>query len=277
MLQPYRPKSIMKRLFLVLFVAVIAFSSCENVETNSPAFQAEIDSIFFKANDVRGEMNEDGSFTIQGINQEEKLTLTLEKAQLGTYTLGGGSASSAIYTDPAGNEYTTAPNGQGQIELTDRCISCGLLTGNFNFMAINPGVDTLVVQKGVFFEVSFLDGSLDDTAPIVGTFFANVNGNPFEANVVEVDANNATIVVTGMIEERSIRIQVPANSVSGNYMLPRAGFSASYTVDGVTTPAEEGGLVSVNFNDTSTRKIRIFFNFTAGGDVITNGDTRVDY
>ena len=148
----------MKRITLLLFAAVIAFSSCENTEDNSPALQAEIDSIFFKGLDIRGVKNDDGTFTLQGINQEKKLTITVAENELGSYMMGGGRASMATYEDGEGNEYSTSPFGEGVIELTDRCISCGWLTGNFWFVAKRSETDSLPVrvQKGVFFEVSFL-------------------------------------------------------------------------------------------------------------------------
>jgi len=269
----------MKRIILLLFAVVIAFASCENLEDNSPALQGEIDSIFFKANDVRGQKNEDGSFTLQGINQDQILTLNLDKGQLGTYRLGGGKSSSATFENSAGDEYSTNPYGEGEIELTDRCISCGWLTGTFWFTAKRSEFDSvpIAVQKGFFFEVSFLDGNVEGGLPSLGTVTADINGVPFDANAVTVDEDGVSITIEGLEGSQSIEIQVPANSVSGNYLLPRTGFSASYTANGVTTEAEEGGLVSVNFNNTDTRKILIFFNFTAAGKTITTGRASADY
>jgi Family of unknown function (DUF6252) len=275
LLQPIIPKSTMKRIFLLLFAAILAFSSCENLEDNSPALQGEIDSIFFKSSDVRGQQNENGSFTLQGINQDEKLTLNLNRAQLGEYTLGAGHPSFATYEDPAGNIYTTAPLGEGQIVLTDRCLSCGWLTGTFRFTAVDPGVDTLNVQKGFFFEVSFLDGNID-SGPSVGTLTANVNEDPYQANSVTAEEIGSSIIINGFLNERVITIEVPANSISGNYILPITGFSASYTNNDETTEAISG-IITVNFNNTDTRKILIFFNFDTGSDNITVGRTRVDY
>ena len=269
----------MKRLILMLFAAVIAFSSCENLEDNSPALQSEIDSVFFKANDVRGQQNEDGSFTLQGINQDQKLTLNLNRSQLGMYRLGGGQPSSATWEDSSGDLYTTAPFGEGTIELTDRCISCGWLTGNFRFTAKRSEADSVSVraQKGFFFEVSFLNGDVDGGLPSVGAMTANIDDIPFVANAVTVDEDGATITIDGLEGLQSIKIQVPSNSVSGNYLLPMEGFSASYSIDGVTTEAEPGGIVTVNFNNTDTRKILIFFNFMAAGKNITMGRTNGDY
>lgn len=269
----------MKRLTLLLFATVIAFSSCENLEDNSPALQGQIDSIFFKALDVRGQKNDDGTFTVQGINQDQKLTVNIAENELGTYLMGGGRASSATYEDGLGNEYSTAPFGDGVIELTDRCISCGWLTGNFWFTAKRSEADTLPinVQKGVFFEVSFLNGNVDEGGPSLGTMIASIDGVPFEANAVSIDEDGVTITIEGLEGQQSITIRVPSNSVSGNYFLPRTGFSASYTNDGVTTEAEDGGIISVNFNNQDTRAILIFFNFEAAGKVISSGRASASY
>ncbi len=269
----------MKRITLLLFAAVIAFSSCENIEDNSPAIQAEIDSVFFKGLDVRGELNDDGTITLQGINQEKKLTITIAENELDTYRMGGGAASSATYEDGEGNEYSTAPFGEGLIELTDRCLTCGWLTGNFWFIAKRSENDSLPVsvQKGVFFEVSFLGGNVDQGGPSLGSMTASIDGVPFEANAVAVDEDGISIVIDGLEGNQSIRLQVPSNSVSGNYFLPRTGFSASYTIDGVTTEAEEGGIISVNFNDQQDRRILLFFNFEAAGKVISSGRAGATY
>jgi len=268
----------MKRIILLLFAAVIAFSSCENLETNSPALQGQIDSIFFKANDVRGVRNDDGTVTIQGINQDKKITITIAEVELDTYLFGEGRPSVATYTD-GDVEYTTAPYGQGELELSDRCISCGWLTGNFWFVAKRSEFDSLpvTVQKGVFFEASFLGENVEEGLPPVGSVTANIDNEPFEASAVTVDDTNGTIKIDGFDGLQSIQIQVPSNSVSGNYFLPRQGFSATYTIDGETFEAEAGGLVSVNFNNPETRKILIFFNFTAAGKQFTVGRAQADY
>lgn len=278
MLQPIIPKSIMKRIILLLFAVVLAFSSCENLEDNSPGFQSEVDSIFFRAQDIRGTQNDDGSFTLQGTTGGQKVTLNIEKGQLGEYELGGGRPSSATYQDPSDDIYTTSPYGDGKIEITDRCISCGWLTGSFRFNAKRSEDDTLSVsvQKGFFFEVSFLNEIIDIGIPTAGAMSAEVNGSPFNANSVTADVVGSVLIINGLIETSSIQIRVPVDTPGGNYSLPREGYEASYTLDGVTTEASTG-LISVNFNDTEANKIRIFFDFVAGSDNITVGNTRVDY
>ena len=96
----------------LLFIALL-FVACEDTETNNPALQGEINNSFFKASDARGVQNEDGSFTLQGINEDKILTLHINGPQLGLYPLGEGQSNFASYEDADGNVYTTSPNGQG--------------------------------------------------------------------------------------------------------------------------------------------------------------------
>lgn len=278
MLQPIIPKSIMKRIILLLFAVVIAFASCENLEDNSPGFQSEVDSVFFRAQDIRGTQNDDGSFTLQGTSGGKKITLNIEKAQLGTYELGGPKPSSATYEDPSDDVYFTAPFGSGKIEITDRCISCGWLTGSFQFNAKRSENDTLSVsvQKGFFFEVSFLNELGDIPIFTDDTMTAEIDGASFGASAVLVEVVGSSLIINGSDGSKFLRIEVPVDVLSGNYSLPRTDFNASVTVDGVTTQADTG-LISVNFNDTTTGDIRIFFTFEAGGVSVTEGNTRVTY
>ncbi|WP_461302446.1 DUF6252 domain-containing protein [Aureisphaera sp.] len=270
----------MRRLILLgLLVAVCFMTACESTEDNSPALQGQMEDFFYKATDVRAKQNEDGTYTIQGITQNETLTLHLRSGQLLTYPLGEGNASYATYEDGLGNTYTTSPYGSGEIILTDRCISCGWLTGSFNFSAIQEGVDTISVNKGFFFKVSFLEGQLPSDIPTVsdGVMVGVVDGVSFEANSVNADLASGSIRIDGLKEGKSIKISIPSDGVSGNYTYPMDGFYAAYVDNGVEDPAVSG-LISINFNDTATRKARVFFSFvTESGKQITEGNTRVDY
>lgn len=270
----------MRRLILLLvLVTAIFVTGCENTEDNSPALQGQIDEFFFKAADARASQNDDGTYTIQGITQDETMTIHLVSHNLGTYQLGSGYSNFASFEDSAGNMYTTSPNGSGEVEITDRCISCGWLTGTFKFSAIQEGVDTLAVQKGFFFKVSFLNGDLPSDAPVPtdGALFAEVDGEDYEANSVAATLENGSIKIEGFKDDDIIRIVIPADGVSGNYNYPTDGFSASIINNGVEDPAVSG-LISINFNNTTTRITRVFFSFvTESGVQVTMGNTRVDY
>ncbi|MCH9660455.1 MAG: hypothetical protein K0U54_06045 [Bacteroidetes bacterium] len=270
----------MRKLILLLFVAVLAFSSCENTEDNSPALQGQLDSTFFKSADVRAVRNDDGSYTIRGVNASETLTLQIRRAVLEEYPLGGGSPNFATYEDANGNLYATsaAPSNSGEIVLTDRCLQCGWLTGSFNFQAVQQGVDTLTVDKGFFFEVSFLDGGLPggEQVPNDGEMTANVNNSSWEAVNVTAVQTGGSIVVSGLKDDAVITLTIPQDAASGNYALPTEGYAATYTKNGVVEEAI-GGLISVNYNQTNTGLGKIFFNFTTENYTIQSGDTEFDY
>ncbi len=270
----------MRRLILLpVLVLAICLASCENTEDSSPALQGQLDDFFYKATDARGTKNDDGTVTLQGVTQSETLTLHLRGDGLGTYPLGPGEPNYARFEDNGGNMFSTTENGSGEIVITDRCISCGWLTGTFNFTAIQTGVDTLNMNKGVFFRVSFLSGQLPSDTPQQsdGGMTAEVNGDDYEANNVSADLVGDVIKIEGFKDNQIIELTIPSDGVPGNYDYPSSGFSASLFTDGIEDPAVSG-LISINFNNTATREARVFFSFmTEGGEEVTLGNTRVDY
>ncbi|TDI81278.1 MAG: hypothetical protein E2O83_01245 [Bacteroidetes bacterium] len=268
----------MKRIFLLLFAAILAFSSCENLEDNSPALQGVIDSTFYRANDVRGQQNDDGSFTLQGINQDQQLTLIINSAQLGTYQLGEGQSNFASFKDADGNVYSTSPNGEGEIILTDRCLSCGWLTGTFRFSGIRLGIDTIAVHKGFFYQVSFLEGGLIGDGGVVnsGGLVAEIDQILFHATTVFAEEVNNSIQITGTTNSESIFIQVPNDVGTGAYELPATGTIANYTIQDITEEALSGQIF-VTFFDPIERRIMIGFRFRTENHNIVNGGINVHY
>jgi hypothetical protein len=265
----------MKQLFLIIISAVTLFS-CENIETNTPAMQGDIDNLFFKANVVRAERNEDNSYTIQGTNTDQILTLHIEEAELGNYPIGQGQPNFVTYRDRNENLYHSSPNGTGSIKLTDKCISCGWLSGTFNGMLILPGIDTLYVGRGVFFEASFLEGGILGNGSVanVREFWANVDGVYFQPTTSAVEVIDESIIITGAIGNRNIRIVLPVGTMAGAHPLSSPGFEASYN-DGSTNEEAENGTIDVVFNTGSAARMR--FNFETANYVIDNGRAFVDY
>jgi hypothetical protein len=265
----------MKRIILTIFALSFILTGCEDIQDNSPAIQGEINNVFFKALDARGQQNDNGSFTLKGINQDQEVTLNFVNTEPGTYRLGPGRANSAFYEDANGNIYGTTPAGDGKIVITDHCSSCGTVSGNFNFVGINPGVDTIYMQKGIFFDVSYLTGGIDnDTSD--GFMNAEVDSEPFQTEVVSAEEIGGAIVINGFVDNTNITVKIPANSASGNYPIGTPGYDASYTVGSVVEVAQSG-TISVNFINSNLRKAKVFFDFTTENHVISNGDTEVDY
>lgn len=266
----------MKYILFLLF-AVVLCASCEDLEDNSPTMQGTINYDFFKANDVRAEKYEDGSVTMEGYTQNEILTLHISNTELGTYELGVG-ASYASFEDINGNIYSTSPIGSGEIVLSDSCISCGWLTGTFNFEAILPDVDTITVHRGIFHKANFLEGGLIDEGQInVGTLIAIVDGNDYEAVIVSANIIGSSLVIEGSIDNRIIRIEVPSNANSGNFPLPIDGYNAVYTDENDIEEQATDGFITVNFHNIDTNRILIFFHFITASHVIGQGRADISY
>lgn len=265
----------MKHIILLLFVAVIAFSSCENLEENTTVIQADVDSLFFKSLDANGSRFEDGSVTLQGITDNQILTLHTKSISKGSFLLGGTRPNYATFEDENGNVYLTNPFGSGEIIITDNCNSCGLLSGTFKFVAVLPGLDTIYIDKGVFFEVPYaVPGDVDN--PNAGTFNAQVNTAPFTpVSVSAVDSGNS-LLISGATSLNTIIIRVPITVEVGNYTLPQAGFQASYAVGAMSQNATIGN-ISVITHNTTAKTISGSFSFVTDEYTITEGQFNVTY
>jgi hypothetical protein len=266
---------IMKRIMLLIFAA-ISLLSCENVETNSPALQGELDEIYFEAIDARAVKNEDGSFDILGVTQDETLTLHINRAVLGTFPLGAGKPNYATYEDPNGNIYSSNPAGGGEIELTYRCLQCGLLSGTFKFEAVLAGIDTITAQKGIFFEVRFPTASDEDPHTSAGTFVAEIDGTPFSPFNVSAANTGNNIVITGSSTSTTILLRFPVDITQGTYTLPMTGFQATYSNGNVTETAQSGVIIVVDHNPAA-RTVKGTFSFETPSTSVTLGQFNVTY
>jgi hypothetical protein len=267
----------MKRLLMPLFtVLLVAFSACEDIQDNTPAMQGTLDDVFFKANDARASETLDGDFLIQGITQDETLTLKVPSPQEGIYTLGEGSANYASFEDIEGNLFTTDPNGSGKVEITRWDTTEKVVDGTFNFTAIIPGVDTLVVQRGIFYRVPYGFGEEVEEPGNAGNFAAEVDGatfNPF--TVTAVDSGNS-IIIAGASTAITITIRVPVDVETGSYSLPEMGFGATYSEGADSEQATSGTIIIVE-HDVANRIIKGTFSFQTANHSIGLGQFNVTY
>lgn len=269
----------MKRALILIFLAVIAVSSCETLEDNSPAMQATIDSTFFKAGDVLGKRYPNNNIRFQGVTQGEMLTIQTRKILQDTYILGPGEESFAQYQDVEGNIYTTdTPGGSGEIVITTRCLRCGWVTGTFQFVAINPGIDTITVSKGFMYMADFNQDNLIGEEPNAdeNSLTASVNGAAFNPTEIAVNTTQGVVTTEAEAASQAIIVQVPENALPGTYNIGDVGYAAGYRVDGGTVIATDGTITVVS-NDTLARQMVINFSFTAGEYQVTNGSMTIFY
>lgn len=143
---------------MLLLLAAILFQSCENIESNSVALQANIESDFFKAYSAYGIMDEDNlSVTITGLSDTQEVELHTDWWARKKYELNAETRSYAMFKDAEGNEYRTDSEGSsGSITITARNDKNGKISGKFNFKSVLPGKDTIVVHNGLFYDVPFI-------------------------------------------------------------------------------------------------------------------------
>ncbi|HLT49653.1 MAG TPA: DUF6252 family protein [Aequorivita sp.] len=264
----------MKNILFVLFAA-LSLISCEDIETNDVALQANVDNNFYKSTDARAALNEDGSLTIQGFTDEESLTLHVSRLAEGNFTIAEGLPNYAIYEGIGGSIYTTRPNGEGVVTISEVNEANKTLSGTFNFNAFLPGIDTIYVSKGALYNVSYSGGDIVDPTN-AGTFSAKVDGNQFLPITITSRNTGNTIITSGSTANSTILISVTANVEPGEYTLPRTGFAAKYQgVNGPETTA--GGLLNILEHDTTAKTIKGTFSFITNRTEITEGQFDVAY
>ncbi|MCB0465786.1 MAG: hypothetical protein KDC78_08965 [Aequorivita sp.] len=261
--------------FLFALLSALSIISCDDIQTNDVAMQANVDNNLYKSTDARASVNEDGSLTIQGFTDEESLTIHIASLAQGNYTIQEGSPNYAIFEDMGGNIYTTRPDGEGVVTISEVDETNKTLSGIFNFNAFLPGIDTIYVSKGALHNVSYLGGDIVDPTN-AGLFTAKVNDNPFVPVIISSRNTGNTIITSGSTANATIVISVTANVEPGDYTLPRGGFAAKY--QGVNGPEPTaGGLVTILEHDTTAKTIKGTFSFITNLTEITEGQFDVSY
>ncbi len=261
--------------YIFFLLATLSLISCEDIQRNDPALQANIDNDFYASTDSRASLNEDGSVTIQGFTQKENLTLQLSRLEEGNYTIAEGSRNYATFQDFGGNIYTTRPNGQGMVTISEVDEINKTITGTFNFNAFLPGIDTIYVSKGVLYNVSYASGEAIDPTN-AGTFSAKVDENTFTPITITASDNGSTIFISATGVDSSMLISVPSDVEPEIYDLPRTGFNAKYQGANGPETTQSGQLLIIEHN-TTDKTIKGTFSFRTNRSEITLGAFNVAY
>ncbi len=260
---------------LFALLAVLLLISCDEIESYDVALQANIDNSFYKSNDARASLNDDGSLTIQGFTDEQSLTLHLTRLAEGNFSITEGRANYAIFEDFGGNIYSTRPDGEGLVTLSEVNEANKTLTGTFYFNAFLPGIDTIYVSKGTLHNVPYSSVEIGDPSA-AGTFSAKVDNNPFIPITISSRNTGNTIITTGSTANASIVISVTANVEPGEYSLPRGGFGAKYQGANGPEPTA-GGMITILEHNVAEKSIKGTFSFITNRTEITEGQFSVVY
>ena len=261
----------------VLYLVSIMIISCQKIETNSPAFQANIDNVFFKASLIEANYieNED-YYIVQGKNNNEIITLRGTNLVEGAVVdFGEGSENFAVYKDINGMVYSTSfSGGEGRMKVNEISSEDQTLTGEFNFKAISISQDTLEVKRGIFYEVTY--GNETESGNNAGAFSAELNGNLFLPLDTYAIDNGIDISIKGVINSDEIIIVIHNETELGSYELPMEGFSARVK-DGATTENAISGAINILSFDTTTKTISGTFQFQTPLNTVSVGQFDMTY
>lgn len=267
----------MKKLLLLLFITSI-FSSCETTEYNSPGFQANLEGLFYKANDSKAIKRSVSSYTIQGITENEVITLKVEESSEGVYLLGGNSGNYALYEDSNGNQYSTIPGGSGEIIITRRHTGDRYFNGNFRFTAIRPGHDTITVDRGVFYKIPYDEdiNNIEDIPNTTELFIAQIDDEQFNPFTVDITQNETSIIINAFTGPKIMKLIVPIDVTEGIHTIPGNGYNAFATLEGTLQNANSG-TINIIGNDTENRILHGRFSFETDNHTVTEGLFNVVY
>jgi hypothetical protein len=264
----------MKNLLFVLFTVLLLFS-CEDNQVNEVALQAKVDNRLYKSADARASINADGSLIIQGYSQSEGLTIKLSRLGDGNFNIGEGFSNYGLYEDLGGSIYTTQPDGEGVVTISEINEINSTLSGTFYFNAILPGIDTIYISKGILYNVPFNDGTIIDPTN-AGLFTAKVDDSPFSPITVVARTSANRLLITGSNANASISLQLPQEVEPGSYAIPQTTYKATYAnAEGEQITIE--GLIVVAEHNIAEKTISGTFSFNTNLVQITEGQFDVTY
>jgi len=92
---------------VALFLGTILLSSCsQDIQTNTPGFQAKVNNTYWRAKDVNMFINENGGITITANTRYSEITIATTASVRGVYVLGTTNQNNyaAYYSDREGFE-----------------------------------------------------------------------------------------------------------------------------------------------------------------------------
>ncbi len=270
--------------YLLLCLTALAFIACEeDVEDNSPAFQANLNSEFYKALDAKGIVTEEGTVSLVGATSNQNITISISVLQSGSFQFNSGNGHQATYEDATGQIYSTEFGGSGVVNITGRGTDAGneFLSGDFTFIAILEGIDTVTVNRGILYQVPLVSGVIEDpTDPgnpnLDGNFVAEIDGELFDPSTVVATITGTSIQIIGALGDDTIELLIPLDAVPAMYPIPEEGFSATYFISNVAEPAISG-TIRVFEHDMAAKSISGTFNFMTENHQISLGQFNVNY
>ncbi len=270
----HKTSEIMKRFILLFALALVTLTSCENVQDNQTSVQATVDNTAFNALYATSDINEDGSIDIQTSSDSRVITIHLGNTTADRFQLGGTSGHYATFTDVHGNVYSTEGDGNGFVEITDRCVPCGTINGRFYFTAVLPGIDTVEVSNGMFVDIAI--GTPESEVDTRNKFEAQIDTASFNPVTVNTINTGNFLLIEGQKGSTSLIIRLPITVQQGDYNLVAGGFNATM-VEGLITQDANSGSITITSHNSDLKTMTGTFNFQVGSTEISQGVFDVKY
>lgn len=264
----------MKNILFVLLAALFIVS-CEDSQVNEVALQAKINNILYQAADARASIGDDGTLIIQGTSQDQSLIIKLTNLAENNFPIGEQHRNSAFYQDIGGNIFSTQPDGEGLVTISEVNEANMTLSGTFRFNAILPGVDTIYVSKGFLYNIPYNDGTILDPTN-AGSFSAKIDDNEFIPISVNARNTGNNIIITASTINSTIALQFKPDVEAGDFTLPQSGIRATFTKDN-QAQTTIGGLIIVSEHNTAEKTLKGTFRFNTDGAQITEGKFNITY
>ncbi len=266
----------MRKFISFLVVFLILCIACDNVETNTASLQVNIDEFFFKADATVASKHQDNSYTITATTNDQTLILHVDSPAANEYPVGGASDNWATYEDENGNIYSSVPDGEGAIIVTSWDTSYKTLTGEFAFKLVLPGIDTLQFSNGMFYEVPYGFGVVDNVPQSDGNVIGKIDGVSFSPVTVNATNTGNNIVIVAVGSNYTITLTFPNDITTGNYNIPSGGITATLS-NGTTSETAIQGITVVVEHDTDFKVLRGTFSFETENHQVTVGQYNVSY
>lgn len=268
-------------------------------------FRANFDGQTFTASTTQAIVN-DEYIAITGMKSSgEMFQITVPEGGEGTYTWSsfpsGTSGFALAYMPGSGSvPYLGARDNEGdfasfanyvdtaELVISDINTSNHTISGTFKFTGVRFTSSGTAVETKVFTNGSFsLSYAADVVAPTGNTFFAKLNGATYTAtNITGFAMSNKISVIGRRGSVENISLSLPSNITPGTYELSSFGDYVGLYILNSTPEGSYGtdeGTVTIQSHNTSTKRIKGTFSFTADSFFspnvyeITDGSFEVTY
>lgn len=266
-------------LFLIGLASCRKETSVEHANTLSGNFTAKIDGVQWSASGTKeGASILGGIINITGISVDNKeISIMIAGSVAGPYALNQSTRSLAAYADiDSSDVYAFATNqgrdttqAGGMVTITEIDPVGKTISGTFSFKVYRD-IDhrQKTITAGVFTKIPYVTSLPPSSSG--DTLTASIDGKAWKGNTIEATVTSGQLSIIGASSDGSqtIGLLMPATATPGSYALDGSNPSYLGAYTQVANSTSTGlvstkGTLTILANNTSTRRIRGTFQFTA--------------